>query len=181
MRVYVYQIQNSLQMSEFCWSDLTLHPVPLLAIASTTHPLKRHVSLDALVSPVSKSGGWYFLTRVWACLINIRRHNKSMANWKNPPLLSVDSCWVGGFIRGYTHYSPCMSKSIYLYGFLLFFCDEVPQHTEHLPEQNNSSHSLTFYWDPVSAVKHPPSPPFIYRYLIHLFLNHYFKFREAII
>ena len=77
MRVYVYvyiyathsilmnnQIQNSLQMSEFCWSDLTLHPVPLLAIASTTHPLKRHVSLDALVSPVSKSGGWYFLTRV---------------------------------------------------------------------------------------------------------------------
>ena len=134
MRVYVYvyiyathsilmnnQIQNSLQMSEFCWSDLTLHPVPLLAIASTTHPLKRHVSLDALVSPVSKSGGWYFLTRVWACLINIRRHNKSMANWKNPPLLSVDSCRVGGFIRGYTHYSPCMSKSIYLYGFLLFF------------------------------------------------------------
>ena len=50
---------------------------------------------------------------------------------------------LGGGIHQGLH--ALFSMYVQIHGFLLFFCDEVPQHTEHLPEQNNSSHSLTFY------------------------------------
>ena len=158
MRVYVYvyiyathsilmnnQIQNSLQMSEFCWSDLTLHPVPLLAIASTTHPLKRHVSLDALVSLVSKSG-WVVLFNKSMSMFDQHKEAQQINGELEKSAIVISRFMLGGGIHQGLHALFSVNVQVHIFIYLsLVFCDEVPQHTEHLPEQNNSSHSLTFY------------------------------------
>ena len=53
---------------------------------------------------------------------------------------------LGGGIHQGLHALFSVNVQVHIFIYLsLVFCDEVPQHTEHLPEQNNSSHSLTFY------------------------------------